>query len=370
MIQDTTAHDMLDRLEKFFRHYLHCTPDQRAVLQFWALHTHCFAAARTTPYLFIHSPEKQSGKTLCLQLLSLLCADSWFAAAVPPAVLVGKVTAQHPTVLLDDCHTLFSPASRARICGLLMQGARRGGAFSLSRKNSIHDLDVFCPKALAGDFLLPTGINEHFIPIALMQNFDYGYFRKFRLHEAREMAQPMVESLQAWAAAHLDDLKQAPPFPYDDFHNHFSPREQDCVEPLLQIACLLGGDWPSRLVSALDHILRFKDDHPHRVYLLSDIRDLFDDRKVERLASREILQYLTTLDERPWNEWNNGRPIKASDLAQMLHRMGIDVRNQRHDSGERGQGYDINDFKLQFNLWLPGHDARLDARFADALLLD
>src|SRR5947209_7468738 len=103
MVQETPAPaptpDMLDRLEQFFRHYLHCTPDQRIVLQLWALHTHCFAAAGATPYLFIHSPEKQSGKTLCLQLLNLLCAGPWLAAAVTPAILAAKTTAERPTVL-------------------------------------------------------------------------------------------------------------------------------------------------------------------------------------------------------------------------------------------------------------------------------
>lgn len=44
---------------------------------------------------------------------------------------------------------------------------------------------MFCPKALAGDFVLPAGITEYFIPIALLQNFDYGYFRRFHLQEVR-----------------------------------------------------------------------------------------------------------------------------------------------------------------------------------------
>lgn len=370
MSQDTTtsasAQEMLDRMEQFFRHYLHCSPDQRAVLQIWALHTHCFAAANATPYLFIHSPEKQSGKTLCLQLLNLLCAGPWLATAVTPAMLAGKITAERPTVLLDDCHTIFSPAARARTCALLMNGSRRGGTFSLAKQSAIHDLHVFCPKALAGDFLLPLNIVEHFIPIALMQNFDYGYFRKFRLYEASEMAAPLVESMKAWAAANLDALGQAPPFPYDDFELRFSPREQDCREPLFQIACLLGGDWPSRLAAALNRIysFNFRNDLLHRVYLLSDIRDLFDREEVQRLATRQILEYLHGLEERPWNEWNNGRPMNASDLAQLLRRWGIEVRSQRHDSGQRGQGYDRNDFTIHCNAWLPEHDARMDARFA------
>src|SRR5690348_16640787 len=114
-IQNTTEsvspQDMLDRLEQFFEHYLHCSPEQRTILQLWVLHTHCFAAASATPYLYIYSAEKQAGKTLCLQLLNLLCSDAWFGAAVTPAILVNKIIAQRPAVLLDDCQTVFLSSS-------------------------------------------------------------------------------------------------------------------------------------------------------------------------------------------------------------------------------------------------------------------
>src|SRR5215471_8720985 len=44
---------MLDDICAFLARYLHSSPEQRTVLALWILHTHSFAAARSTPYLAI-----------------------------------------------------------------------------------------------------------------------------------------------------------------------------------------------------------------------------------------------------------------------------------------------------------------------------
>src|SRR5215471_9408426 len=44
---------LLDDVCAFLARYLHCSPEQRTVLALWILHTHSFAAARSTPYLAI-----------------------------------------------------------------------------------------------------------------------------------------------------------------------------------------------------------------------------------------------------------------------------------------------------------------------------
>src|SRR5438045_9327548 len=77
---------LLDQVSQFIGRYLQCSEHQRTVMALWVFHTHhyCLPAAPFTPYLSIQSTQKQSGKTLCLQLLSLLC-DS-------PALTVGFTT--------------------------------------------------------------------------------------------------------------------------------------------------------------------------------------------------------------------------------------------------------------------------------------
>src|SRR5205809_1395908 len=65
----------LDDVIAFLARYLYCTEHQRTLIALWVLHAHCFSAAEVTPYLSIQSALEQSGKTLSLQLLSLLCPN-------------------------------------------------------------------------------------------------------------------------------------------------------------------------------------------------------------------------------------------------------------------------------------------------------
>ena len=369
IIETVSAQDMLHLLDKFFSRYLDCSEEQRAVLRIWTLHTHCFAAAHATAYLNICSAEKQAGKSLCLQLLGLVCAGPWLATSASPAIFTRKVTSQRPTVLLDQCETIFTRSARTKTCGLLTHVAFRGGTFSVPDGKTVHDLDVFCPKAFAGDFPLPIALQELCIPVTLYQNRDYGHLRKFRLQEARELAQPLFECMKGWAAENLQALKQAPPFPYLDLDiTSFSPRQENAVEPLFHLTQLLGGDWTSKLQNALYRLFRSgisRQDLVYRTHVLADIRQIFEDSQAERLSTHQILEHLNNLQKRPWSEWNHGHPMTPRTLASMLRTLPIHAHNQRHDSGERGQGYDIDDFRIHWNVWLREYDKRLDARYED-----
>ena len=57
-------------------------------------------------------------------------------------------------------------------------------------------------------------------------------------------------------------------------------------------------------------------------------------------------------------------------LPRILSHNGIHVRNQRHDSGGRGQGYDSKDFTIHWNALLPGYDARLNERYGGESILE
>ena len=120
------AEQMFFRLWAFFQKHLNTTPEQLGLLSIWTLHTHCYSAFRTTPYLNICSREKQCGKTLCLELLSLVCNNVWYATGATPAVLAKTVLGSRPTILLDECQTLFGGSDK-QVRGLLVSGARKGG---------------------------------------------------------------------------------------------------------------------------------------------------------------------------------------------------------------------------------------------------
>src|SRR5690242_12384311 len=113
----TRPQKMLDDLCSFLARYLQCSPHQRTVLALWVLHTWCFAAARSTPYLAIQSSRKLSGKTLCLRLLSLLCSNPALTSGYTPSALVKRIHAhpsQLPTFLLDESPATLGSRSRAK----------------------------------------------------------------------------------------------------------------------------------------------------------------------------------------------------------------------------------------------------------------
>src|SRR5437763_12708976 len=62
---------VINQVVDFYGQYLSCSPEQLDLLALWTLHTHCFQSAPFSPPLNISSRRPQSGKTLCLELLSL-----------------------------------------------------------------------------------------------------------------------------------------------------------------------------------------------------------------------------------------------------------------------------------------------------------
>src|ERR1700684_3467421 len=99
---------MLDDLFTFIRRFVSLSLSQARVVALWVLHTHVIDAADATPYLAITSAEKQSGKTRLLEVCELLVANPWFTGRVTAAVLIRKIDAVQPTLLLDESDAAFS----------------------------------------------------------------------------------------------------------------------------------------------------------------------------------------------------------------------------------------------------------------------
>ena len=67
MKRETSAGgDLLSAITAFIKQFVSVSEDQAVAIALWVVHTHCFGAAVTTPYLNIGSAEKQCGKTRLL----------------------------------------------------------------------------------------------------------------------------------------------------------------------------------------------------------------------------------------------------------------------------------------------------------------
>jgi hypothetical protein len=314
--------DVLERLIRFIRRYVALSEDQALLSALWIFHTHALDAADTTPYLNVKSAEKRSGKTRLLEVLSLLAAGSWLTGRVTAAVLVRKVAAEAPALLLDESDAAFKGDREyaETLRGVLNAGFRRGGVASLcvgqGANITYEDFLVYCPKVIAGIGKLPDTVADRSIPIELRRRRPSEMVEWFRLRKVGPEALPISRDVRAWAQSHLDSLSTAEP----DLPEELDDRAQDIMEPLLAIADEVGGEWPERSRRAAVGLLtgeEREDAESLGVRLLRNVRGVFDDNSSDRLPTGKLLEALHAMEEAPWGSLR-GEALDARGLARLL----------------------------------------------------
>src|SRR5262249_21620411 len=251
--------EMLDSIAKFLRQHLICDEHQLTILTLWIVHTWCFRNFPTAAYLHIRGVDSQSAKTLGLKLLAALCDSPWLAAGshwrsimdnllIPARRIVpGKPLVGVPphTILLDDCHHTFASAERQPVLALLNSGSQA----DCSYVDGLHRFSVFGPKAFAGNAPLPKSLAARCIPIVLRRKKPSDQIPRF--HPSAPTIAPLAQPPASWPAANSAALAKAANQVPQRLPAGLSAREQDCAEPLLHIANLIGGAWPDRLRGAL-----------------------------------------------------------------------------------------------------------------------
>src|SRR5262249_12464773 len=155
------------------------------------------------PYLAIRSNHKQSGKTLCLQLLSRLCSEPAFSAGFTAATLTRRIDPAIPTLLLDEFQATICTRSRSKnptLRALLVSGSQCGPAHAGRQGES----SLFCPKAFAGIGARPEMLADRSIPITPEPTSRFEKFKRFTLNRAPDEAEPIVNALLAWSEKNFE----------------------------------------------------------------------------------------------------------------------------------------------------------------------
>jgi len=133
-------------------------------------------------------------------------------------------------------------------------------------------------------------------------------------------------------------------------------RAADTWEPLIAIADLAGGDWPSRARTAATLMTaaeaQQEEDTSASVRLLGDLREVFGDD--DALYSTTILDRLHKLEDAPWGDWY-GRLLSTRELAKLLRPYQVRARNLRERGGEPRKGYTRADLHEPWARYLPLH---------------
>jgi putative DNA primase/helicase len=124
-----------------------------------------------------------------------------------------------------------------------------------------------------------------------------------------------------WANDNIAALKDAKPVPPDALND----RAADNWEPLLAIADLAGGEWPTKARAAA-LALSGNDIGTASLgaQLLAAIRDLMLSLNVDRLASQAIADTLAKDEAGPWVAYGKAqKPINQRQVAKLLEPYGV-----------------------------------------------
>ena len=130
-------------------------------------------------------------------------------------------------------------------------------------------------------------------------------------------------------------------------------RSADNWRPLFAIADVAWGRWPRCARTVAEAAEAAKQDQSKRTMVLSDIRDIFAARpEIDRVRSAELAEVLGAMENRPWSEWRNGKPMTPAALARLLGPFGIAPSTKR-DGDCTFKGYLCSDFTEVFAAYLP-----------------
>ncbi|MCP4006084.1 MAG: DUF3631 domain-containing protein, partial [bacterium] len=316
---------LLDDLVRTFEKFIVLVDGAAVALALWTIHTYAIAASYISPIIALLSPEKRCGKTTVLIVLGALVRKSLPASNITSAALFRSIEHYTPTLLIDEADSFLAKSDELR--GVLNSGHTRANAVVIRTVGDNHEPKVFStwgPKAIALIGKLPSTLEDRSVVIPMRRQAPGEKAERVRQEHLGTELGELRAQIARWVADHEDDLEGIDP----DVPHELHDRAQDNWRPLLGIADAAGGDWPERARRAALDLNRSdrEGDSTPGVQLLSDLRDLFEGRGVDRMSSEQIVAVLTKMEDRPWPEWRRGQPLTQSGLARLLKRYDIRPR--------------------------------------------
>jgi hypothetical protein len=353
--------ELLDELAAALHKYIILSDAEADATTLWLVRTHAHDAFDFNPPLWVRSVEKRSGKTRLCEVAERVAAKALLVSSVSASALLRVVETDRPCVILDELDALLrkSPELAEAVRGLINSSFNRNAARHLmcvpgtGGGYEVREFSMWAPLWLSGIGELPDTARDRAIGIEMKRKRRDEKVARLRQRDGRDL-QELARKVARWAGDHMEALGDAQP----EMPGWLNDRAADGWEPLFAIANLAGGDWRRRAEDAARALSgdEAAEDSSVRIKLLADIRDIFDDANEETLFSREIVEKLVDLDDRPWAEWGkSGKPITTTRMSRLLSPLlppGVKPGTVRRGD-KSGKGYHRKDLEDLFLRYLP-----------------
>lgn len=347
---------LLNDLAAALRRHVVLLPAAADCIAAWILHSWVHDRFQHSPRLSITSPAPRCGKSTLLEVLRLTCRRSLKADSISSSAVFRTVEALRPvTLLVDEADSFLGVNEELR--GILNSGFEASGEVIRVAETPEGWRPVrfatFAPVALAGIGRLPTTLEDRALPVLLQRKAVSETVVKLRAPGARKALHDIARRCARWAGDQGSHLMPDPAIP-----DALGDREGDITVPLLSIADAAGGVWAHRLRRGLLEVFGRRatneGDADTAALLLGDVRSIFDATGALRLPSADLVARLGAMEERPWAEWRQGKPITAPQLARVLAPFRVRPCVYRPAGAEVVvRGYVRDDFEPAWSRYLP-----------------
>jgi hypothetical protein len=351
---------LLRALTECLRRYVFMTKDQVITVALWIIFTwlHEYEEVVThSPILLVTSPEKDSGKTTLLRVVSFLARRPVASVSISGPALFRSIEKWAPCFVLDEADKAYVANEDLR--SVINSGWTRGDSVIRCEPDT-HEprpYSTFAPKAIGmkGRNLPDTTLSRCVaITMRPKRKDDPNEQTEDFNHLDNETFARLRQQLLRWATDNADALARAAPGSPPGFHN----RRRANWRTLLAIAEALGGECKLAAWKAAVAIEQVHDTFNPAIgiQLLRAIQIMFEQPDIECLLSRDVIRKLTDDPEQPWVEYRNGKSITQKQLAGLLREYGI-ISGTVHPPGlADGKGYKRHQFEEAWDIYLTPSD--------------
>ncbi len=338
--------ELISDINKLLQRHIILPDGSSEAISIWVLLTYCFGVFRILPILGIISPEKRCGKTTLLETLHALCNRALLASNVSPAAVFRTIEKYKPTLLIDEADTFLRDNEELR--GVLNSGHTKSAAFVIRIQGDNHEpvrFSTWGPKAIAMIGKLPDTLYDRSVVVSLRRKIPGESVERIGV-DFENACFEIRSRCQRWSDDNIYKLRDSKP----QIPQTGNDRACDNWLPLLAIAETIGGQWPETIRGCMTG--SNPDEGTISCKLLSDIKQIFEDSKSDRIFSDSLVKTLRSIEDHPWADWNHGKGLNQNGLSRLLSPFGISSKNLRIGN-ELRRGYEKNSFGDAFKRYLP-----------------
>ena len=374
---EVDGQQLLEKISNIFNRYVILPKGACVALTLWVLFTYALDVFDFSPILALLSPTKRCGKTTLLTILTHLTHWALPTSNISTAALFRAVDRWRPTLLIDEFDSFGGVKEDLR--GVLNSGHKKSHAFITRSVGHRHEPKLFstwCPKSLAlidGKIEtagLASTLRDRSIIIHMRRKTKAEHVDRFREQDVVSEFAEVRSQLVRWSQDHLTEIDAAYRAKINT-PSGLNDRQINNWEPLLALAAVVAGEWPKLAYEAAQILSSDMDDDDEAqasgVELLHDVRTIFNraPSTTQFIPATDLLFQLLRLEDSPWAQFRNGKPLTAHQLGRMLRKFRIRSQQTWVSGGGTGQNlkaYYRASFQDTWDRYLPPDESARSAR--------